>query len=118
MVRLAKRPAAAKPRKLDGMKLVRGGEFRMGAGALYDDEGPERTVRVGDLWVDETPVTNAQFARFVDATGYITFCEVPPDPRDYPGMARERARAGSLVFTPPGGRVDLNGPATWWNFTF
>jgi sulfatase modifying factor 1 len=119
MVKLAKRPAALpKTRKLDGMKLVRGGEFRMGSGALYDDEGPERTVRVGDLWVDETPVTNAQFARFVEATGYVAFCEIPPDPRDYPGMAPEMARAGSLVFTPPPGPVDLNGPATWWSFTF
>jgi sulfatase modifying factor 1 len=119
MVKLAPRGSPARrSRKFDGMKLIRGGAFRMGAGALYDDEGPERTVRVGDLWVDETPVTNAAFARFVDDTAYVTFAEVPPDPRDYPGMAPEMAHAGSLVFAPPPGPVDLNGPATWWAFAF
>ena len=101
-----------------GMRLVRGGTFRMGSEDFYADERPVRAASVGDFWIDETPVTNAAFARFVDATGYVTFAEVPPDPRDYPGMAPEKARAGSLVFTPPVGPVDLQGPATWWRFEF
>jgi formylglycine-generating enzyme required for sulfatase activity len=101
-----------------GMRLVRGGTFRMGSEDFYPDERPVRPAAVGDFWIDETPVTNAQFARFVEATGYVTFAEIPPDPRDYPGMDPANARAGSLVFTPPGGPADLKGPATWWAFAF
>ncbi len=101
-----------------GMQLVRGGTFRMGSDAFYPDEAPVRAATVGDFWIDETPVTTAQFARFVDATGYVTFAEIPPDPRDYPGMDPALAQAGSLVFTPPDGPVDLKGPATWWAFVF
>ena len=42
-------------------------------------------VTVDSFWIDRTPVTNAQFRAFVRATGYVTFAEVPPDPKDYPG---------------------------------
>ena len=69
-----------------GMQLVRGGTFAMGCTDFYADEGPVRPATVGDFWIDETPVTNAEFARFVAATGHVTFAEIPPDPRDYPGM--------------------------------
>ena len=37
------------------------------------------------FWVDRTPITNAQFRRFVEATEHVTFCEIPPDPAQYPG---------------------------------
>ncbi|MGZ6014257.1 MAG: SUMF1/EgtB/PvdO family nonheme iron enzyme [Phenylobacterium sp.] len=101
-----------------GMRLLRGGTFRMGCEDFYADEGPVRDATVGDFWIDEVPVTNAAFAGFVAATGYVTFAEIPPDPRDYPGMAPEMAHAGSLVFMPPAGTVDLNGPPIWWRFEF
>lgn len=75
-----------------------------------------RTASVGDFWMDETPVTNAQFARFVRETGHVTFAERPPDPADYPDMDPGLAAPGSAVFVPPppsGGRVpDLS----WWRF--
>jgi formylglycine-generating enzyme required for sulfatase activity len=101
-----------------GMKLIRGRAFTMGSDDFYADEKPARPATVGDFWIDEVPVTNRAFARFVDETGYRTFAETPPDPADYPGLSPEMARAGSLVFTPPTGPVDLNGPATWWSFVF
>ncbi|WP_293371132.1 formylglycine-generating enzyme family protein [Phenylobacterium sp.] len=101
-----------------GMRLLRGGAFLMGSEDFYADERPVRAATVGDFWIDETPVTNAAFARFVAATGYVTFAEIAPDPRDYPGMDPAMARAGSLVFWPPDGPVDLKGPATWWRFVF
>ena len=101
-----------------GMRLVRGGTFRMGSDDFYADEKPVRPATVGDFWIDETPVTNAAFARFVEATGYVTFAEIAPDPRDYPGMDPAMARAGSLVFTPPAGPTDLKGPPVWWDFAF
>jgi formylglycine-generating enzyme len=73
-------------------------EFLMGSEDFYPDEAPVRQEAVGAFWVDETPVTNAQFARFVHATGHMTFAEVPPDPSAYPGMPPNAVCAGSCVF--------------------
>ena len=53
------------------------------------------------FWIDRTPVTNRQFKQFVKATGHVTFAEIPPDPKDYPGALPHMLYAGSLVFTPP-----------------
>lgn len=79
------------------MIYVPAARFLMGSEDFYPDEGPVRPAVVGAFWIDETPVTNAQFARFVSATGHITAAEVPPDPRQYPGMP-EPVPAGSCVF--------------------
>ncbi len=75
-------------------------------------------VSVADFRIDRAPVTNAQFARFVTETGYVTACELPPDPADYPGMPPELARPGSLVFDPPDHAVPLTDPSAWWDFRF
>jgi formylglycine-generating enzyme required for sulfatase activity len=75
-------------------------------------------VTVGGFFIDPTPVTNAQFRKFVEATGHVTFAEIPPDPKDYPGALPHMLKAGSLVFTPPQGAVDLRDWSQWWNFTF
>lgn len=101
-----------------GMRLVRGGTFRMGAEDFYAEEAPCRPAQVGDFWIDETPVTNREFRRFVEATGYRSFAEFPPDPADYPGMPSEMAHAGSIVFVPPARAVDMAGPPSWWSFVF
>ena len=102
----------------EGMVFVRGGAFRMGSEDYYEDERPVRTVTVGDFRVDRTPVTNAEYARFVAATGHVTTAEQPPDPADYPGMLPEMAQAGSIVFMPPKRRVDVAGPPVWWRYVF
>ena len=62
------------------------------------------------------PVTNGQFEAFVRATGYVTFAEKPPDPRDYPGALPEMLYAGSLVFTPPPRVANLRDWGQWWSF--
>lgn len=98
-----------------GMIAVPGGTFAMGSDRFYPEEAPVRQVRVDPFAIDATPVTNAQFAAFVAATGYVTFAEIAPDPRDYPGMAPELAQAGSLVFEMAPGPVDL-GQVSWWDF--
>ncbi len=98
-----------------GMKLLRGGEYRMGCDDEYDDEKPARPVTVGDFWIDETTVTNAQFARFVAETGYVTFAETPPNPFDYPGIKPENLTAGSVVFTPADEPVVLK-EFNWWAY--
>lgn len=101
-----------------GMRLVEGGVFTMGSERFYPEEAPLRRVRVDSFWIDETPVTNAQFARFVAATGHVTVAEIAPDPKDYPGMLEGMERAGSLVFRRPAGVVDLASAGQWWAFTF
>ncbi len=105
-------------RKLAGMRLIRGGEFLMGSNDHYPEEAPVRRATVGDFWIDTHAVTNREFAEFVAATGYVTYAEVAPDPRDYPGMPPQMARAGSAVFTPTPGPVDTLNPGLWWSFVF
>ena len=102
----------------DNMRRLDGGRFVMGSDRHYPEEAPARAVRVDPFWIDETPVTNAQFARFVAATGHVTLAEHAPDPRDYPGMDPAMARAGSLVFTRTAQPVDLGDPGQWWDFRF
>src|SRR5262245_62455140 len=80
-----------------GMIHLPGGEFAMGSDRFYPEEAPVRRVRVDPFLIDATPVTNAQFAEFVAATGHVTFAEIAPDPKDYPGMRPELALAGSAV---------------------
>ena len=102
--------------RLAGMRPIPGGTFTMGSERFYPEEAPKRRVKVDDFWVDERLVTNRDFALFVAQTGHVTGAEIAPDPRDYPGMAPEMARAGSLVFVKPSAPVDMGDPAGWWHF--
>ena len=98
------------------MVWLAGGVFTMGSDHHYPEERPARRVRVDGFWIDPTPVTNAEFRRFVDATGYVTCAEITPDPKDYPGALPHMLKAGSLVFTPPRRAVDLRDWSQWWRF--
>ncbi len=98
------------------MKRLEGGVFLMGSDRFYPEERPARKVRVAPFWIDECAVTNAEFARFVDGTGYRTLAEIAPNPADYPGLDPDLARAGSLVFERTTGPVPLHDPARWWRF--
>ena len=99
-----------------GMLRLPGGAFRMGSDAHYPEEGPSRMVAVDGFWIDVTPVTNREFARFAEATGYVTLAERPPDPAQYPGILPELIHPGSLVFTPPSRPVPLDDVSRWWRF--
>jgi sulfatase modifying factor 1 len=98
------------------MVFVPGGTFRMGSNEHYPEEAPAHRVAVSDFRMDQTPVTNDQFRRFVAATGHVTFAEIPPDPKDYPGALPHMLYAGSLVFKSPERRVALNDWPQWWSF--
>ena len=98
------------------MRWLPGGAFTMGSTGWYPEEAPLRRVWVDGFWIDETPVTNREFARFVAATGHVTVAEIAPDPKDYPGMPPELAVPGSLVFTPTAGPVPLTDYQRWWRF--
>jgi formylglycine-generating enzyme len=106
------------PTHREGMILVRGATYLMGSDSHYAEEAPTHRVAVDDFWIDATPVTNAMFKAFVEATGYISFAEIPPDPKDYPGALPHMLRAGSLVFTVPARGVDLSNWMSWWRFEF
>jgi sulfatase modifying factor 1 len=98
--------------------FVPSGTFRMGSDSHYPEEAPSHRVTVDGFWIDRTPVTNRQFRKFVNDTHHVTFAEIKPDVRDYPGALPEMLKAGSLVFTPPTAAVDLRDWSQWWNFKF
>src|SRR4051812_25695365 len=101
-----------------GMLFIPGGTFRMGSDRHYPEEAPVHRVTVDGFWIDRTPVTNRQFREFTEATGHISFAEIPPDPKDYPGALPHMLKAGSLVFSAPDHPVDLRNFANWWGFKF
>jgi formylglycine-generating enzyme required for sulfatase activity len=109
-------PAAGRAQPPAGMVWLPGGTFRMGSDRFYPEEAPVHRVTVDGFWIDARPVTNADFRRFVAATGYVTFAEIPPSLKDYPNAPPEMLRAGSSVFVPPPGRVGLRNYANWWQF--
>jgi len=100
------------------MVWIPGGTFTMGSDRHYAEERPAHRVRVDGFWIDRTPVTNAAFRAFVEATGYVTVAEIAPRAEDYPGALPDMLRAGSLVFTPPAHRVDLRDWSQWWRYQF
>jgi sulfatase modifying factor 1 len=100
------------------MIFIPGGTFRMGSDKHYPEEAPAHTVNVGPFWIDRTPVTNRQFRKFVNATGYVTFAEIAPESKDYPGALPHMLKAGSLVFNPPDHPVDTEDWMQWWTFKF
>lgn len=102
----------------DGMVHLPGGLFRMGSDKHYSEEAPSHRACVDPFWIDVTPVTNRQFRAFVEATGHVTFAEIAPDPKDYPGALPHMLRAGSLMFDPPSHPVDLRDWSQWWTFKF
>jgi formylglycine-generating enzyme required for sulfatase activity len=100
------------------MVFIPGGMFRMGSDKHYVEEAPAHMVNVGAFWIDRTPVTNREFHKFVNATGYVTFAEIKPDRKDYPGALPHMLKAGSLVFDPPDHPVDTQNWMQWWTFKF
>lgn len=80
--------------KHPGMRFIEGGTFTMGSEAFYPEERPLRRIAVDGFWIDEAPVTNRDFARFVQATGHRTVAEIAPDPKDYPGSGTAAIEAG------------------------
>jgi formylglycine-generating enzyme len=99
------------------MVPIPGGEFTMGSDEHYPEEAPAQRVSVDGFGMDATAVTNAEFAAFVEDTGYVTVAERPLDPADFPGAPPENLVPGSLVFTPTPGPVDLRHMSQWWAWT-
>ncbi len=79
-----------------------------------NNESPIHEVTVDGFWMDIYPVTNAHYTKFVKETGYVTYSEVPPDPKDWPGAKPEMLYAGSIVFKQPKSKVDMRNYFNWW----
>lgn len=86
----------------------------MGSTDFYPEEAPVRSVTVETFAIERHPVTNAQFAEFVAATGYITVAERALDPALYPGVAPRDLLPGALIFRGSSGPVDLRDWRQWW----
>jgi formylglycine-generating enzyme required for sulfatase activity len=109
-----------------GMVWVPGGEFSMGAQHAHDmnevgmqatqDSRPIHRVYVHGFFMDRTDVTNAEFARFVKATGYITVAERKPRAEDFPDVPPENLVAGAVVFSAPDHPVPLGNHLLWWSY--
>jgi len=89
----------------------------LGSDQHYPEEGPVRDVVVEGFSIQTHPVTNAAYAQFVDATGYVTVAERPLDPADFPGAPAENLQPGSMVFRRTSGPVDLRHLGQWWSWT-
>jgi len=100
-----------------GMRQIRGGSFRMGSDHHYPEERPAHRVTVGGFAMDTHTVTNAEFDRFVDETGYRTVAERPLDPALYPGVDPAMLQPGALVFRMSAGPVDTRDIRNWWHWT-
>jgi formylglycine-generating enzyme len=99
------------------MVWIAGGTFWMGCeGCGMPDALPVHHVAVDGFWMDRTPVTNAEFERFVDATGYTTVAERQPDAKDFPGVPRDKLVPGSAVFHATSHSVLLDNPLQWWQY--
>jgi formylglycine-generating enzyme required for sulfatase activity len=109
-----------------GMVWIPGGEFSMGAQDAPDmndvgmqatrDSRPIHRVYVDAFLMDQTDVTNEQFAKFVRATGYVTVAERKPHAEDFPGAPPENLVPGAVVFSPPDRPVPLNNHYQWWSY--
>lgn len=101
---------------VESMVELPGGVFRMGSDEHYAEEKPTRKVRVGAFRIDPYPVTNREYARFVQATGYVTSAERPANAEDYPGADPAMLAPASVVFARTPGPVDLRNHYQWWRY--
>ena len=109
-----------------GMVWIPGGEFSMGTDVACEsmcsvagitaDAQPIHRVRVNSFWMDDHEVTNAEFQKFVAATGYVTLAEIAPAQDEFVSGTPDSLFAGSVVFTPPAKATSLNDYFQWWEF--
>jgi formylglycine-generating enzyme required for sulfatase activity len=90
----------------DGMRWIESGRFTMGSDQFRLEEAPVREATVDGFWIDTHDVTNAQFARFVRETGYVTTAERI--------MVSSGKLAGSMLFSAPRDVRDLQDITQWW----
>jgi formylglycine-generating enzyme required for sulfatase activity len=115
-VKNAPRARSQSSRRPRNMVWVPGATFRMGDERFYPEERPVHRVTVDGFWIDEHPVTVAEFRRFVKATGHLTLAERAPQASEYPHADPDLLVPGSLVFAKTAGPVDLDDVSGWWHW--
>ncbi len=108
--------AVSDPPPFKGMKWIPGGTFLMGSDSHYPEEAPAHQVSVGGFWMDQYAITNREFRRFVEATGYVTLAQKPANPSDYPGAKPELLAPSSVIFKKAAQPVDLRNRYNWWTY--
>jgi len=98
------------------MVWIEGGSFTMGSDEHHPEERAPHEVKLEGFWIDRHEVTNAQFARFVEATGYRTLAERGLDPEQYPDMPPELLVPGSMVFFVPEQLANMADVGQWWRY--
>jgi len=98
-----------------GMVWIPEGTFDMGD-SVYAEEKPVRNVRVKGFWMDRTEVTNAEFAAFVKATGYVTVAERPVNPQLLASLPEDMRKPGAVVFKVPAKLTYGDDPRQWWQY--
>jgi formylglycine-generating enzyme required for sulfatase activity len=109
-----------------GMVWIRGGEFLMGSNheLAQSNERPAHRVKVAGFWIDRHHVTNAEFGRFVEATGYVTTAERKPDwetlkgqaPPGTPRPPDSELVPGAMVFVGTDRPVAFEDWYKWWRY--
>ena len=98
----------------EGMVRISSGTFWMGSDEGLASERPAHQVTLDSYWIDKHPVPNQQYLKFVQHTGFVTYSERDPDPRDFPGVPKDKLFAGSAVFQSPKHKVDMRNYLNWW----
>jgi formylglycine-generating enzyme required for sulfatase activity len=98
------------------MVFIPGGAFAMGDERFYPEERPVRRVEVDGFWIDEHPVTAAEFRHFVRQTKYVTVAERFPEASEYPDADPALLVPGSLVFRKTSAPVNLDDVHNWWEY--
>ena len=107
----------------EGMVWIPGGNFMMGGqdelAKIKPDEGHVHEVELDGYFMDATEVTNEEYARFVEETGYVTYAERQHSREEYQGQVPdisvipdENLEPGSICFNPDfdASEIDLNDP--------
>ena len=109
------------------MVLIPAGDYMMGAEnskMALAREFPRHRVQISSFYMDIHEVTNAQFAAFIEATGYVTVAERPINwniikeqlPPNTPKPSSDFLQAGSMVFISNKEIFNLVDYSQWWRW--
>lgn len=114
-------------KKGNGMVLIPSGKLNMGGDndQASPNEFPKHQVEINTFWMDQTEVTNSEFEKFINATGYVTVAERPiiweemqkDLPPGTPKPPDSLLQPGALVFHQTTQPVPLDNPGLWWHWT-
>jgi formylglycine-generating enzyme len=115
-LRMEAKRVPAREARHDNMAWIPGGTYLMGSDDHYPEEAPAHRVTVDGFWMDRYAVSNAEFRRFVEATGHVTVAERPANAADYPGADPALLVPSSVMFRKAPHPVALGDKYNWWTY--